>query len=272
MSQDNTNPPHILYLPHGGGPMPLLGDPGHEKLISFLQSVSRQVEKPDAIIVISAHWEESRPTLTAGVRPELIYDYGGFPPESYEIQYPAPGHPDLAQEIAGGLEAQSIPVRLDLHRGFDHGMFVPLKLMYPEANIPCLQLSLMENLDAEFHLTLGKCLSSLLVDKNILVIGSGMSFHNIRSFFVPDLVSQEDTVGFNAWLKETCASSLLSDEDREQRLINWQQAPGALKCHPRPEHLLPLHVCYGMAKDSGRRAEVVFDDEVMGREVIGLLW
>ncbi|MFT5320807.1 MAG: aromatic ring-opening dioxygenase catalytic subunit (LigB family) [Pseudohongiellaceae bacterium] len=272
MSQLNTNSPHILYLPHGGGPMPLLGDPGHEKLISFLQSATRHIEKPDAIVVISAHWEEPQATLTAGAAPELIYDYGGFPPESYEIRYPASGHPLLAKEIAGRLEAQSIPVRLDLHRGFDHGMFVPLKLMYPEANIPCLQLSLMDNLDAGLHLALGKSLSSLLVDKNILVIGSGMSFHNIRSFFVPELVSQEDTVGFNAWLKETCTSNLLSDEEREQALINWQQAPGALKCHPRPEHLLPLHVCYGMAKDCGRRAEIVFDDEVMGREVIGLLW
>lgn len=252
--------------------MPLLGDPGHEKLISFLQSATRHIEKPDAIVVISAHWEEPQATLTAGAAPDLIYDYGGFPPESYEIRYPASGHPLLAKEIAGRLEAQSIPVRLDLHRGFDHGMFVPLKLMYPEANIPCLQLSLMDNLDAGLHLALGKSLSSLLVDKNILVIGSGMSFHNIRSFFVPELVSQEDTVGFNAWLKETCTSNLLSDEEREQALINWQQAPGALKCHPRPEHLLPLHVCYGIAKDCGRRAEIVFDDEVMGREVIGLLW
>ena len=272
MSQLNTNSPHILYLPHGGGPMPLLGDPGHEKLISFLQSATRHIEKPDAIVVISAHWEEPQATLTAGAAPDLIYDYGGFPPESYEIRYPASGHPLLAKEIAGRLEAQSIPVRLDLHRGFDHGMFVPLKLMYPEANIPCLQLSLMDNLDAGLHLALGKSLSSLLVDKNILVIGSGMSFHNIRSFFVPELVSQEDAVGFNGWLKETCTSNLLSEEEREQALINWQQAPGALKCHPRPEHLLPLHVCYGMAKDCGRRAEIVFDDEVMGREVIGLLW
>ena len=252
--------------------MPLLGDPGHEKLISFLQSATRHIEKPDAIVVISAHWEEPQATLTAGAAPDLIYDYGGFPPESYEIRYPASGHPLLAKEIAGRLEAQSIPVRLDFQRGFDHGMFVPLKLMYPEANIPCLQLSLMDNLDAGLHLALGKSLSSLLVDKNILVIGSGMSFHNIRSFFVPELVSQEDAVGFNGWLKETCTSNLLSEEEREQALINWQQAPGALKCHPRPEHLLPLHVCYGMAKDCGKRAEIVFDDEVMGREVIGLLW
>ena len=151
-------------------------------------------------------------------------------------------------------------------------MFVPLKLMYPEANIPCLQLSLLDNLDASLHVGLGQCLSTLLGNKNILVIGSGMSFHNIRSFFVADLVSQEETVGFNTWLKETCTSNLLSEEEREQALVNWQQAPGALKCHPRPEHLLPLHVCYGMARDCGRRAEVVFDDEVMGREVIGLLW
>lgn len=271
MNQLNAHPARILYLPHGGGPMPLLGDPGHKNLIQFLQGISERFARPEAILIISAHWEEPQFTLTSSESPGLIYDYGGFPPESYAIRYPAPGFPELAREIARGLEAQSIPVQLDSVRGLDHGVFVPLKLMYPDAEIPCLQLSLLDNLDAGFHIALGKCLS-FLADKNILVVGSGMSFHNMRSFFDPGLVKKEENVGFNDWLVETCTSNNLSEEERERRLCNWQRAPAALKCHPRPEHLLPLHVCFGMAHAKGDLAEVVFSDDVMGRQVIGLLW
>ena len=271
MNQENTKPAPILYLPHGGGPLPLLADPGHEKLIQFLQTIPQNFELPDAILVISAHWEETHPTLTSGVAPDLIYDYEGFPPESYEIQYPAPGCPGLADEIAALLTEHAIVVQQDSQRGFDHGMFVPLKLMYPEAMIPCLQLSLLNNLDATSHIALGKALSPLR-EKNILILGSGMSFHDIRSFFVPGLVSENDNLAFDNWLKETCVSESLSAEEREQRLINWQQAPGALTCHPRPEHLLPLHVCFGMAMGKGEYADLVFNDKVLDKTVSGFLW
>ncbi len=265
----------IVYIPHGGGPMPLLKDPGHDALINFLQSFSGRVERPEAILIISAHWEEVSPSLTSASAPDLIYDYGGFPPETYAIQYPAPGSPHLSREIAALLESQSISTRLDDQRGFDHGMFVPLKLMYPEADIPCVQLSLLNTLNAQDHIAFGKALAPLK-EKNILIVGSGMSFHNLRSFFMPGLVSEEENLAFDSWLRETCVSEALTPKERENRLINWQQAPAALKCHPRPEHLLPLHVCFGIASDSsnetGVNAELVFSDEVMGRRVSGFLW
>ena len=263
----DTGSARILYVPHGGGPLPLLGDPGHEKLIAFLQGMGGQLGKPEAILVISAHWEELMPVLTGSEQPDLIYDYGGFPPESYQIQYPAPGHPALAAEIATLLDTFLMPALLDADRGFDHGMFVPLKLMFPNADIPCIQLSLLNNLDAASHIALGKVLAPLK-KKNILILGSGMSFHNIRAFFQPELVREEDNLSFEDWLQLTCSGEL-DEAEREQRLANWKLAPAALAAHPRPEHLLPLHVCYGIA---GKKAETVFSDEVMGRRVSGFLW
>ncbi len=280
MKDNHNHTARIVYVPHGGGPMPLLKDPGHARLIRFLQSFPETIKRPDAILIISAHWEESCPTLTSAVTPQLIYDYGGFPPESYAIQYPAPGSPHLCNEIAELLQSQSMPTRLDDLRGFDHGMFVPLKLMYPQADIPCIQLSLLNNLNAQDHIAFGKALAPLQ-EKNILIVGSGMSFHNLRSFFVPGLVSEEENLAFDTWLRETCSSEILTLKQREDRLVNWQQAPAALKCHPRPEHLLPLHVCFGIAcssdnPDNGSvasaNAEIVFSDEVMGRRVSGFLW
>jgi 4,5-DOPA dioxygenase extradiol len=260
-------PASILYIPHGGGPLPLLEDAEHSALISFLRKIPERLEKPDAIIVISAHWESPIPAITFGVSPELIYDYGGFPPESYQIKYPAPGNPKLAQEISGLLAANGLPVQLDDQRGFDHGMFVPLKLMYPNADIPCIQLSLLSHLNAGAHIKLGKALIPLK-QRNILVLGSGMSFHNLPAIFTPRLVDDQDNLNFEQWLQETCTWEL-SDAEREERLTNWREAPAALKCHPRPEHFLPLHVCVGMADG---QAEIVFDDLVMGKNVSGYLW
>jgi 4,5-DOPA dioxygenase extradiol len=156
---------------------------------------------------------------------------------------------------------------LDVRRGYDHGMFVPLKLMYPDASIPVIQLSLLSSLDAAKHIALGQLLVSLM-KRNILVLGSGMSFHNLRAFFVPGLVSEEDNTVFESWLQDTCGGDM-EEGERIRRLSDWHQSPGGMKCHPRPEHLLPLHVCYGLA---GTKAEVVFDGTVMGRHVTGLLW
>ena len=257
----------ILYIPHGGGPMPLLDDPEHEVLIRFLKDIPEKLEKPEVILIISAHWESTVPSITSGASPELIYDYGGFPPETYQLNYPAPGNVKLAQEIAGLLAVGGLPVQLDDQRGFDHGMFVPLMLMYPQADISCIQLSLLNHLNAGAHVELGKALAPLK-QRNILVLGSGMSFHNLPAIFTPGLVDDRDNLDFEKWLQETCTGDL-SNEEREERLTNWHQAPAALKCHPRPEHLLPLHVCAGMA---GGQAEVVFDNLVMGKRVSGYLW
>ncbi|MDX1551803.1 MAG: class III extradiol ring-cleavage dioxygenase [Marinobacter sp.] len=237
----------VLFISHGGGPMPLLGDPGHREMVDRLTELADELQKPSAILVISAHWEASVPTITSSANPQLIYDYYGFPPEAYAIEYPCPGEPRLANQVCRVLEQAGIPARLDDQRGFDHGLFVPLKLMYPEADIPCIQLSLVDSLDAGAHLAIGRALQALEYD-NLMVIGSGFSFHNMRAFFsaeTPEIRARNEA--FEDWLEETCTDTNLRESERAERLAHWDQAPHARFCHPREEHLLPLHVCYGLA-------------------------
>ncbi|MBY0498487.1 MAG: dioxygenase [Nitrosomonas sp.] len=261
----------VLFLPHGGGPLPILGDKGHEKMVSFLQNIASKLGEPSAILVISAHWEEEQATITSGNHPEIIYDYYGFPAEAYNIQYAAPGNPKLAKEIYTLLMASGIPAKLDDQRGFDHGLFVPLKLMFPQARIPCIQLSLLKNLNPRMHIALGKAIASIR-EKNILIIGSGMSFHNLKTFFRQDIDSGRENDAFDHWLIETCTDPEILSEEREQRLIEWERAPFARFCHPREEHLLPLHVCYGIACADTPLPRVVFNDEIMGKKVTSFLW
>lgn len=259
----------VLYIPHGGGPLPLLGDKGHQELVRFLENIPGDFDTPDAILVISAHWEESKPTITSGQSPSLIYDYYGFPEESYDIQYPAPGSPELAGKIHSLLTENKIDATLDDERGFDHGLFVPLKIMYPSATIPCVQLSLVNNLDADLHITIGKALSPLR-DENILILGSGFSFHNLRAMLRPTQ-EHDDTqnMEFENWLIKTCTDSSLDENGRANNLIHWEQAPFARYCHPREEHLLPLHVCYGIGQSAARLA---FDGTVIGKKTSAYLW
>ena len=171
----------ILYIPHGGGPLPLLSDPAHQKLISFLKEIPSTLNQPDLILVISAHWEESNPVIFGTGEIPLLYDYYGFPEEAYQIQYPAPGSEEKALDIVSVFERNGILSSLNHNRGYDHGVYVPLALMYPEANIPVIQISLLKSLDPRQHLGLGVALSPLL-EENILILGSGFSFHNMKSF------------------------------------------------------------------------------------------
>lgn len=240
--------PKALFLSHGGGPLPLLGDPGHRDMVESLESIATGISKPSAIIVVSAHWEESLPTITSGATPSLIYDYYGFPKEAYDIQYPCPGEPSIAREIHKLLGDSGIQSVLDEDRGFDHGLFIPLKIMYPEAKIPCIQLSLVDSLDPFQHIEIGRALRSLSLD-NVLLIGSGFSFHNMKAFLRPDTPeSRELNHSFEKWLLNTCCNSKYSEEERIKMLVRWVEVPGARFCHPREEHLLPLHVCYGLAQ------------------------
>lgn len=141
--------------------MPLLGDPDHDEMVQTLKEIAAEVGKPSAILVISAHWEARLPTVTSGKNPGIIYDYGGFPKESYEIQYPAMGEPELAEGVVKALKEHGIDAAKDDQRRFDHGLFVPLKIMYPEVDIPCVQLSLEHSLDPELHIQIGNALKSL---------------------------------------------------------------------------------------------------------------
>jgi 4,5-DOPA dioxygenase extradiol len=259
----------VLYFPHGGGPMPLLGDAGHEHMIDFLRAITPALGKPAAILVISAHWEAKVPTLTSGESPSLLYDYFGFPQESYAITYPAPGDPALARDVYQLLRAGGLEARLDDQRGFDHGLFVPLKIMYPAAEIPCVQLSLVSGLDPESHLRIGRALLELR-KQNVLVVGSGFSFHNMRAFdFSGHAAPDPQNDAFQDWLMDTCTNRAITREERERRLARWALAPSARYCHPREEHLLPLHVCCGAA---GTAAKVVFDGYVLGKRSVALLW
>ncbi|WMC11468.1 class III extradiol ring-cleavage dioxygenase [Oceanimonas pelagia] len=237
----------ILFISHGGGPLPLLGDPEHRDMVNTLKVFAGKLARPAAMLVISAHWEARVPTVTSGACPELIYDYYGFPPEAYSVRYPCPGEPRLAQQVVQALEKAGIPAGTDQRRGLDHGVFVPLQLMYPEADIPCVQLSLVDSLDAGLHIAIGRTLRSLDYD-NLLVIGSGFSFHNMRAFFAPQTPEMRAAnLAFENWLEDTCAGQNMDENERQSRLIDWESAPHARFCHPREEHLLPLHVCYGLA-------------------------
>jgi 4,5-DOPA dioxygenase extradiol len=266
----NTIPrrPVALFLSHGGGPLPLLGDPAHEEMVQSLRSIAANTERPEAIIVVSAHWEERVATITSAANPGIIYDYYGFPPESYEIQYPAPGNPELARRLRSSLRDHGIDAELDADRGFDHGLYIPLKIMYPEADIPCIQLSLLDSLDPAAHIALGAAMSDVSSD-GILVIGSGFSFHNLKAFFSGD-TSQADerNEAFERWLIDTCSEPGLEESDRARRLLHWENAPHARYCHPREEHLLPLHVCYGMTK----RAAAVLELNILNKKASFYLW
>ncbi len=236
----------VVYIPHGGGPLPLLDEPSHAELARFLGDFAARIERPDAIVVVSAHWEEAEPTLTAAVAPPLIFDYYGFPPETYRYEYPAAGAPDLAERAHGLLADAGIDARLDPDRGFDHGLFVPLMLMYPDAGIPCIQLSLCASLDAGLHIRIGRALAALQREK-LLILGSGFSFHNMQALMAKrDDAPDPRNLAFEDWLRETCTDASLDEEARAARLADWTSAPHARYCHPREEHLLPLMVCYGI--------------------------
>ena len=261
--------PQALFVSHGGGPLPLLGDPGHREMVSTLKTIASRMPAPAALVVVSAHWEEQVPTITAGKSPSLIYDYHGFPAESYTIQYPCVGEPVLAREIHRMLADSGIDSTLDESRGFDHGLFVPLKIMYPEAGIPCVQLSLVSTLDPSSHLEIGRALQAL-GHRDVLVIGSGFSFHNLRAFFAPESAeSRRLNHAFEAWLMDACSGDRHSDEERTEMLVRWADAEGARFCHPREEHLLPLHVCYGLAR---RPASDRFAITIMNREASMYVW
>jgi aromatic ring-opening dioxygenase catalytic subunit (LigB family) len=237
-------------------------------MVDFMVELPAQLRKPQAVLVISAHWEEKAATLLGAEAPPLLYDYYGFPEEAHALAYPAVGAPGLAGRIVALLQASNIPARIDTQRGFDHGLFIPLKLMYPEADIPCLQLSLTRGLDPAAHLALGVALRELRRE-SILVVGSGFSFHNLAAFSwhgerPPDRAND----AFQDWLIETCTGSLLQFE-RERKLTRWEEAPSARYCHPREEHLLPLHVCVGMANEPG---VTVFDDCILGKRAVAFLW
>src|SRR6516162_5164487 len=235
-----------VFVPHGGGPWPFIknpfGDPEElNDLARYLRSIrSLPKETPRALLVISGHWEEPVPTVTTAEHPPMLYDYYGFPPESYTVTWPAHGEPKLAAQVRQLLESAGFKTAADPTRGFDHGTFVPLKLTYPEADIPTVQLSLKRGLDPAQHIDIGRALMPLRTE-GVFIIGSGMTFHNLRAFSPQAAPVAE---AFDQWLRE---AAVLEENERNARLVRWSEAPGACLAHPREEHLLPLMVIAGAA-------------------------
>jgi aromatic ring-opening dioxygenase catalytic subunit (LigB family) len=251
-----------LYIPHGGGPCFFMPDPqgiwtGME---AYLRSLPASLpEPPRALLVISGHWEERGFALTgAAEHPGLVYDYYGFPPETYRLTWPAPGAPWLAERAAGLLREAGLPAGIHPTRGFDHGVFVPLKVAFSEAEVPCVQMSLFAGLDPALHLAAGAALASLR-EEGVLVIGSGMSFHNLRAYGDPRV--EEPSKEFDAWLDSAAEAPA---EERSRQLTHWTEAPYARLCHPREEHLMPLMVAAGASNEPGEKdyGEVVLSGAV----------
>jgi aromatic ring-opening dioxygenase catalytic subunit (LigB family) len=264
MSANHGRQP-VLFLPHGGGPcffMDWTWGPADTWIATqhFLESIAASLPaKPKALLVISGHWEEPAFTVGSGAAPKLIYDYSGFPAHTYELTWPAPGDPALASRVAGILGSAGLPAAQDPMRGYDHGVFVPLKVAFPEANIPVVTLSLDHSLDPALHAAAGRALAPLR-DEGVLIIASGMSFHNLRGYFLPQ--TAERARAFDAWLTSAIQSP---GGDRNALLAKWRSGPSATFAHPREEHLMPLMVASGAGGDApGKR---IFTDEPMGAQI-----
>ena len=253
-----------VFLPHGGGPWPFveLGlDRGEvDALAGYLRSVKATTPAPPrALLVISAHWEEAAPTVMTSAAPPMLYDYYGFPPASYTITWPAPGAPWLAARVRSLLGAAGFDTAEDAQRGYDHGTFVPLKLTWPDAEVPTVQLSLKKGLDPAEHLAMGQALQPLR-EEGVFIIGSGMSYHNLRAFWGPQ--GNADAETFDAWLR---AAATAPQQERDQHLRRWAAAPAARRVHPREEHLLPLMVIAGAAgADIG---QITFNGTMAGKRI-----
>jgi aromatic ring-opening dioxygenase catalytic subunit (LigB family) len=235
-----------LYLSHGGGPWPWMQGPrydAHRKLEAALQQLRQLVGMtPKAVLMISAHWEEEDFAVMSHPRPPMVYDYINFPADTYQVQYPAPGAPELAENVHGLLQSAGIAAQLDPARGFDHGAFVPMAVIYPDASVPVVQLSLKRGLDPEDHLAAGRALATLRKE-GVLIVGSGSSYHNLR-MLGPE--SKEPSAEFDSWLKRSLEGT--NFEERAAALASWEAAPSARVAHPREEHLLPLMVAVGAAE------------------------
>jgi aromatic ring-opening dioxygenase catalytic subunit (LigB family) len=245
------------FVSHGGGPWPWMKDqmgPAYDKLEASLVDIKRQVgERPKAVLVVTSHWEANGFFASSGDAPSMIYDYGGFPPHTYRISYPAPGQPQLAERAAALLAAHDLPSGVDPQRGFDHGTFSMLYPIYPDADMPVVQLSIRHGYDPLEHIEAGRALAPLR-DEGVLIIGSGLSFHNLRAF---GPAGRDASHAFDGWLRRALLD--LDPADREAALLRWSEAPGARAAHPREDHLMPLFVAMGAAE--GERAALAYHED-----------
>lgn len=239
-----------LFVSHGS-PLHAV-DPGGAGQAWY--SLAEGLPKPRAILIVSAHWETTLPMLTGGARLETIHDFGGFPPQLYRIRYDAPGSPELAQEASALLQEAGLSASINACRGLDHGAWVPLKWMYPERDVPVVQLSVQPQLGTAHHLEMGRALAPL-AGRDVLVIGSGHVTHNLTDWFAARSGGEPlpYVTQFSSWLAQTLAAS-----DDEAIVGYREQAPFAARAHPTEEHFLPLLVALGAA-GPGARAERVYE-------------
>ena len=255
------------FINHGGGPCFFL-EPGPmrsawSELERYLRDFAGTLpEQPRAILVVSGHWEEDRPTVNAGAAPPLLFDYGGFPEYTYQLTWPAPGSPELAARVRDLLGAAGIDSAADTTRGWDHGVFVPMKVMFPAAEIPVVQLSLQHGLEPAANLAMGRALKPLR-GEGVLIVGSGQTYHNMRGFMARGHPVDLAAEAFDDWLRQT----MLDGATRDRALIDWEKAPGARQAQPHEDHLLPLMVVAGAA--SGEPGQVAFHGHALGKPISG---
>ncbi|KAH8705999.1 Extradiol ring-cleavage dioxygenase, class III enzyme, subunit B [Talaromyces proteolyticus] len=268
----------VICLTHGGGPMPILGDPAHVNIVQSWQTRVRKLLKlgtplaPKAIILVTAHWSTKQPTISSGSSHELYYDYYGFPQEAYSVKYNASGSPAIAQEIFNRLKTAGFSPVLDGSRGWDHGVFVPLKMIIPDESIPVVQMSVLDSEDPEEHFKMGQAIADLRKE-NVAIIGSGFAtFHNLRVMFS----GTSRTPTFHANMREWSSvlnEAVMTDDAQERiaKLKQWRKFPHAYTMHPNggAEHFLPLIVSAGAA-GSGKGG--LYGDDYMGNDMFSFYW
>ncbi|MEZ5776186.1 MAG: class III extradiol ring-cleavage dioxygenase [Hyphomicrobiaceae bacterium] len=245
-----SSPLPAIFLSHGSPMLALDGSAAHH----FLKDYAREIPRPKAILVASAHWATARPAVSAVAAPRTIHDFGGFPRALFEMTYPAPGAPWLAERTAGLLGEAGIAADIDPARGLDHGAWVPLKLLYRDADVPVTQLSIQPHLGPDHHLAVGRALRPLR-DEGVLIVGSGAVTHNLEAFFTGrfemDSTAPDWVTAFAEWLADRIAAG-----DTEALLDYRSTAPFGARNHPTDEHLLPLYVALGAASDGTHGARV----------------
>jgi len=241
-----------LFISHGAPTLPLEDVPARQ----FLSGLGTRIGRPAAVLAVSAHWETDAPRVSAAGRPETIHDFYGFPDALYRISYPAPGAPELAARVVERLDEAGIPATTDPARGLDHGAWVPLMLMYPEAAVPVTQLSIQPELGPAHHLAIGRALAPLRAE-GVLVLASGSAVHNLRDLAWGAKGGRpvEWARQFDAWLADRIERGAM-----EELLDYRRRAPHAVRAHPRDEHLLPLFTAMGAGGPdvSGRRIHESF--------------
>ncbi len=245
-----------LFISHGMPLMAILPSPTQK----FLKNLGKKLGRPKAVICISAHWETVAPMLSGAEFPETIHDFYGFPKQLYEMSYPAPGNSQLASEITGAFSQNGISSKIDFDKGFDHGAWVPLCLMYPEADIPVIQLSIQGDLEPDHHYRMGNALARFR-SEGVLIMGSGGATHNLEDIHGRKMHDEpvQYAVNFDSWLEQ-----ILIQGDIQSLLNFKKEGPEAEKNHPYPsEHFLPLFVPLG-ASGEGSRAELLHKEFIYG--------